>query len=334
MYRGRIILIVTIALSLFLAGCGKEKQTYTANHNQDSIITDTNEISSIGKESGEKNKIVQPDSEDNNLTEKKSINEDKNLREKKSVNKEVYQENVKSGTTISSNIGFNQKFSWSVVRKKDHLPPGLERKQVELAMKYNAIYLGDTSKKTIYLTFDEGYENGYTPKILDTLKENNVKAAFFITMPYLKKHFDLVDRMVKEGHIVGNHTVNHPSMPDVEDDSKLEKEMLDLDLLFREKTGQTMKYLRPPKGEFSERTLKISKDLGYKNVFWSFAYDDWHVDKQRGAEYARKIVGDNIHNGAVLLLHAVSKDNAEALDTIIKDLKAQGYTFGTLEEIE
>ncbi len=321
MYRGQIILVISIALSL-LSGCGKEKQTYTANHNQDSIITVTDEISSIGKESSEKNKIVEPDLEDNNF------------KGKKSVNKEVYRENVKSSTTKSSNIGFNQKFSWSVVRKKDHLPPGVERKQVELAGKYNAIYLGDTSKKIIYLTFDEGYENGYTPKILDTLKENNVKAAFFITMPYLKKHFDLVDRMVKEGHIVGNHTVNHPSMPDVGDDSKLEKEMLDLDLLFREKTGRTMKYLRPPKGEFSERTLKISKELGYRNVFWSFAYDDWYVDKQRGAEYARKIVGGNIHNGAVLLLHAVSKDNAEALDMIITDLRSQGYEFGTLDEIK
>ena len=194
--------------------------------------------------------------------------------------------------------------------------------------------MGDTSKKVIYLTFDEGYENGYTSKILDTLKENNVKAAFFITMPYLKSQFDLVDRMVKEGHAVGNHTVHHPSMPEVTDDKKLEQELLELDLLFRAKTGIDMKYLRPPKGEYSERTLKISRELGYRNVFWSLAYADWDVNKQRGTEYAHKIVLDNIHNGAVLLLHAVSKDNAEALGNIISDLKAQGYTFGKLDDLK
>jgi peptidoglycan-N-acetylmuramic acid deacetylase len=227
----------------------------------------------------------------------------------------------------------NSKYAWSFVRKKDHLPPAFESSQAQLADKYNAIYLGDTTKKVIYLTFDEGYENGYTPKILDTLKENKVKAAFFITMPYLKNQYDLVDRMVKEGHTVGNHTVNHPSMPEVTDNKELEDEMLVLDSLFKEKTGQQMKYLRPPKGEYSERTLKISKDLGYRNVFWSFAYADWDINNQKGADNAYRMVMDNIHNGAVILLHAVSKDNAEALDRIIKDLKAQGYTFGSLDNL-
>lgn len=242
-------------------------------------------------------------------------------------------EKVKDNATLTMNESVdNTKLSWSLVRKKDNLPPIFPKNFTDLADKYGAIYLGDTGKNTVYLTFDEGYENGYTAKILDTLKANNVKAAFFITMPYLKNNFDLVERMVKEGHIVGNHTVHHPSLPEVSD-SKVEDELVDLDLMFKEKTGSSMKYLRPPKGEFSERTLKISKDLSYTNVFWSFAYADWDVQKQKGADNAYKMVMDNIHNGAVLLLHAVSKDNADALDNIIKDLKAKGYSFGTLDDI-
>lgn len=227
----------------------------------------------------------------------------------------------------------NTKYAWYLIRRNDHLPPATGEKLVELADKYNAIYLGDTSRKVVYLTFDEGYENGYTPVILDILKENNVRAAFFITMPYLQKNPDLVERMIREGHIVGNHTVNHPSLPDVRDDQKLKNEIEELSKAYKEKTGQEMKYLRPPKGEFSERTLKISSDLGYRNVFWSFAYDDWNVNNQKGTDYAYKMVMDNIHNGGVLLLHAVSQSNAGALGSIIRDLKAQGYSFGTLDEI-
>lgn len=202
----------------------------------------------------------------------------------------------------------------------------------ELVNKYRGFYLGDTSQRVVYLTIDEGYEYGFTPKILDILRDNNVKAAFFITLPYLNKNWDLVERMVNEGHIVGNHTVSHPSLPEV-DDRQVIDEIEELSRVFRDKTGQDMKYLRPPMGEFSERTLKISSDAGYRNVFWSSAYDDWDVNNQKGADYAYKMVMDNIHNGNVILLHAVSQSNTEALDTIIKDLKAQGYRFGTLDEI-
>jgi peptidoglycan-N-acetylmuramic acid deacetylase len=201
-----------------------------------------------------------------------------------------------------------------------------------LSTKYRAVFLGDTSRKVVYLTFDEGYEYGFTPKILDILKENNVKAAFFITMPYLNKHLDLVERMVKEGHIVGNHSVSHPSLPELSDE-KVINEIEELSVAFKSKTGQNMKCFRPPMGEFSERTLAISNDLGYRNIFWSSAYDDWDVNKQKGADYAYKMTMDNIHNGNVLLLHAVSESNTEALDRIIRDLKSQGYSFGTLDEI-
>ena len=340
MYRGKFVVIIAISLSLLLFACKKDQNniTYT-NVNQDMILS--NEENNFIAKSNEEGSILETKNHGNkenseSETKKDSTGlEDKKINEKgDSVSKGVYQADNKVQNQSGNVNVSNRKYSWSFVRKKDHLPPALEKQQVDLAQKYNAIYLGDTSKKVIYLTFDEGYENGYTSKILDTLKENNVKAAFFITMPYLKNQFDLVDRMVKEGHTVGNHTVNHPSMPEVTDDKKLEQELLELDMLFRERTGTDMKYLRPPKGEYSERTLKISQELGYRNVFWSIAYADWDVNKQKGTEYAHKIVVDNIHNGAVLLLHAVSKDNAEALESIIKALKAQGYTFGTLDDLK
>jgi peptidoglycan-N-acetylmuramic acid deacetylase len=225
----------------------------------------------------------------------------------------------------------SKKFGWSFVRNKNNKQPRFESAQSMLGDKYNCIYIGNSDKKSLYLTFDEGYENGYTSKILDVLKDNNVKAAFFITKPYLDSQPELVKRMVNEGHIVGNHTVHHPSMPDVKDDSKLEEELLGLDRAFHDFIGKPMKYLRPPKGEYDERTLRLSSNLDYTNVFWSMAYVDWDVNNQKGVANAMKMVSDNLHNGAVILLHAVSKDNAEALDSIIKDALSKGYTFETLD---
>lgn len=225
----------------------------------------------------------------------------------------------------------NKLLRWGIRRKPGQMPdadPGTPA----LLQKYGGIYIGDTEKKIIYLTFDEGYENGYTAKILDVLRDNKVKAVFFITGPYLKEHQDLVRRMVEEGHTVGNHTIHHPSLPEISDE-RVEEEVLGLDRAFYEKFGRHMNFLRPPKGEYSERTLSITRKLGYCNVFWSFAYDDWHRDKIRGPEYARDIVEKNLHNGAVILLHAVSKDNADALDSIIKGARTQGYEFGDLEEL-
>jgi len=187
--------------------------------------------------------------------------------------------------------------------------------------------LGDTNNKKIYLTFDEGYENGYTGSILNTLKACNVPAVFFITGPYLKDHEELVERMIKEGHSVGNHTVNHPSLPSVSD-QVIREEVTKLDNNFYQKFNEHMVFFRAPKGEYSERTLKITSDMGYVNLFWSLAYDDWYRDKVRGKEYAHDVITKNLHNGAIILLHAVSKDNKDALPDIIKSAREQGYEFG------
>lgn len=219
---------------------------------------------------------------------------------------------------------YNKKLSWWIKLNKEHKTPTTTPDIDKLIEKHDGIYLGDTSQKAIYLTFDEGYENGYTSKILDTLKENDVKTIFFVTSSYIKNNPELVKRMLDEGHQVGNHTISHPSLPDLSYE-KLEHELLGLEKEFYEKFQVGFKYMRPPAGEYSERVLAAAQQLGYKTIFWSFAYDDWYADKIRGADYAYDKVMENLHNGAVLLLHAVSKDNADALDRIIKDIRAEGY---------
>ncbi|NMA65431.1 MAG: delta-lactam-biosynthetic de-N-acetylase [Clostridiaceae bacterium] len=224
--------------------------------------------------------------------------------------------------------------SWGIKRaKRSGDFPQADPGAPELLAKYNSIYIADTEKPKIYLTFDEGYENGYTPKILDVLYENKVNAIFFVTGPYLDKEEELIRRMIDEGHVVGNHTVNHKSLP-LLNEKDLEEEVVGLDRKFNQKYGKNMVFLRPPKGEYSEKSLEITSKLGYVNVFWSFAYDDWDVDRQRGWEYAYDKVTRNLHNGAILLLHAVSKDNAEALDKIIHYARENGYEFGDVCELE
>jgi peptidoglycan-N-acetylmuramic acid deacetylase len=195
------------------------------------------------------------------------------------------------------------------------------------------ICLGNKEKKNIYLTFDEGYEAGYTSQILNILKENDVKATFFITAHYVNTQPDLVQQMIDDGHIVGNHTVNHKSMPDLTEE-QVNSEVMDLHTTVFEKFGYEMKYIRPPKGEFSEKTLQITNQLGYKNVMWSFAYEDWNEEKQPDEASAKKKIIDNLHNGEIMLLHGNSKTNTNILDSIIKEAKAMGYEFKSLDEFE
>lgn len=225
----------------------------------------------------------------------------------------------------------NKKIQWGLKRNKGDFPE-VPQEWETLLKKYDGYFLGDRASKKIYLTFDEGYENGYTPQILDVLSEYQVPAAFFITGPYLKQQQNLVERMVKEGHIVGNHTINHPSMPDISDE-KVVSELKDLNSDFFDLTGQNMKYLRPPRGEFSERTLALSQKNGYKTILWSNAYADWDMNKANTVQNAHNQVTNFLHNGCIILLHAVSKENAQALPEIIKTARSMGYTFASLDEL-
>ena len=200
--------------------------------------------------------------------------------------------------------------------------------------KYDAFYLGDTSEKVIYLTFDAGYENGCTARILDTLKEQGVPAAFFLVGNYMEKNADLVRRMVDEGHIVGNHTMHHYDMSKLSDKTAFSKELTDLEELFRQVTGKELpKYYRPPQGTYSEENLRMAQELEYKTVFWSLAYVDWQNDNQPTAEYAFQKLLPRTHNGAVVLLHSTSATNAEILGDLLTKWKDAGYRFASLEEL-
>ncbi len=238
--------------------------------------------------------------------------------------------NTNQVETLNTDILSEKKQSWGMRRNAPERPEFTEE-QKNIMDKYGCIYMGSGEKKYLYLTFDEGYENGQTGKILDTLKEKGVKATFFITGDYLKDEGALVDRMVNEGHEVGNHTMNHPCLPEVKS-YKMEEEILSLDLAFYAKYNKHMRFFRPPEGAYSEKSLAVTKNLGYTNVFWSFAYDDWYRDKQRGADFAYKKTTENLHNGCVILLHAVSKDNADALGSIIDNARNEGYEFLPLNE--
>lgn len=203
----------------------------------------------------------------------------------------------------------------------------------ELAQ-YNACYLGDTSQKIIYLTFDCGYENGYTEPILDALKKHNAPAAFFIVGTMLETAPDIVRRMAAEGHIVGNHTRRHPDMSAIADQAAFQQELEELSALYKEVVGEEMlMYYRPPQGKYSLENLQQAHALGYKTVFWSLAYVDWYVDDQPTAEEAYAKLLPRIHDGAIVLLHSTSQTNAEILDDLLTKWEELGYTFASLEEL-
>ena len=227
----------------------------------------------------------------------------------------------------------NKKIGWGLKRGNNNQQPDVGSTNKKILDKYEGIYMGNADKKYVYMTFDLGYEAGYTPKILEVLKQNNVKATFFITANYLNTEEKLVKQMIDEGHIVGNHTVNHKSMPSCNLET-IKKEMMDLHTAVYNKFGYEMKYMRPPKGEYSEKTVAYTNTLGYKTVMWSFAYDDWDETKQGREAYGKKKILDNVHNGEIMLLHATSKDNANILDEVIKEIKNKGYEFKNIDKFE
>ncbi len=222
--------------------------------------------------------------------------------------------------------------SWGI-RKMVGEEPEVPLPQQQLLESYNGFYMDKSNPKCLYLTFDEGYENGYTAKILDVLAEKNVPAAFFVTGPYLKQQPELVNRMLNEGHIVGNHTVNHPNLAKLSPKEAAE-DICGLDDMFYELYNRHMHYLRPPEGTYSEQTLSLAEDLGYRTILWSFAYKDWDTKDQRGTDYAYEQTVKYLHNGAIILLHAVSSDNAGALSEIIDYAIQQGYEFKSLDNLD
>ena len=224
---------------------------------------------------------------------------------------------------------------WYVKRNSDHVTPELPSEFSRLS-DYDGYY-ADLScgedGKVVYLTFDAGYENGNVEKILDTLKEKNVPGAFFILSHFLTANPGLIERMIDEGHLVCNHTARHRNMAKATD-REMRRELTDLETLFRDRTGcEIAKYYRPPEGSFNWNNLAVAKELGYATVFWSFAYADWDNQRQPSAEAALQKIRENLHPGAVLLLHPTSDTNAKIMPELIDELASAGYRFGTLDEL-
>ena len=223
--------------------------------------------------------------------------------------------------------------AWGLSFRQENTAPIGPANPEELA-RFNAAYLGNTNEKVIYLTFDAGYENGCTEKILDILKKHDAPAAFFLVGNYIEKNADLVRRMVDEGHIVGNHTMHHTDMSALDSKEAFAKELTDLEELYRSITGQEMaKYYRPPKGVYSKDNLRYAKELGYHTVFWSLAYVDWNNDSQPTPETAFSKLIPRIHNGAVVLLHCTSQTNAEIMDELLTRWESMGYRFERIDKL-
>lgn len=223
-------------------------------------------------------------------------------------------------------------YGWGYQKNTDHKIPGIG-KYAEILKKYGAYYVDDSGDKDIYLTFDNGYEQGYTADVLNILKEAKVPATFFVTGHYVKEEPELVKRIVDEGHIIGNHSYHHPDFS-ILTKNAVKEELETLESAVGEVSDQKeLRYLRPPRGIFNEQTLKWSNELGYTHIFWSLAFADWKTDQQKGGDYAYNSVTEQIHPGAIILLHTVSSDNADALARIIKDLRKDGYTFKSLDDL-
>ena len=223
--------------------------------------------------------------------------------------------------------------AWGLSFRQEGAPP-IGNAGIDQLKRYDAAYIGSTSEKVLYLTFDAGYENGCTEKILDTLQKHNVKAAFFLVGNYIEKNADLVRRMTEEGHIVGNHTMHHYDMSKISDPAAFQKELEDVETAYQEVVGKPMeKYYRPPQGIYSEENLRQAKNLGYQTVFWSLAYVDWYQDNQPDPQEAIEKLTRRIHPGAIVLLHSTSSTNAQILDELLNKWEDMGYSFHSLNEL-
>ncbi|MEG0258530.1 MAG: polysaccharide deacetylase family protein [Lysinibacillus sp.] len=227
----------------------------------------------------------------------------------------------------------SSEYHWGFKKGKNGKPAEAGGQLDHLLNEYGAIYKGKPDEKVVYLTFDNGYENGFTESILDTLKKENAPATFFLTGHYLNSATDLVKRMVKDGHIIGNHSFDHPNMARLSEDG-MRAEWKKFDGRLRELTGiERTTYARPPEGTFNAEVLAVGNAEGYRHIFWSIAFKDWLKDERRGADYAYNALMEQLHPGAVILMHTVAQDNAEALPRFITDAKAKGYTFKSIDDL-
>ena len=236
-------------------------------------------------------------------------------------------------TPTDARIHSSAEGNWGLSFQEDGKTPVGNATMTELA-KYDAYYAQDTEEKILYLTFDCGYENGATPAILDALKKHQVPAAFFVVGNFVRDNPDLIQRMTKEGHTVGNHTFSHPDMSKISSLESFQKELSAVEALYQEITGTDMiKYYRPPQGIYSTENLKMAQSLGYHTFFWSLAYVDWQQDAQPTHEEAFDKLLSRVHPGAIVLLHNTSRTNGEIMDELLSKWEEMGYTFGSLSDL-
>jgi len=321
--------VLCITIALFLSGCGgtnqntaineSNKQEATSSNKQEKVSDNKEEINSDNKqEIASENKVITNPPADKKLTE---------------APKSVSKPETFTPLELPDTKGLSTKaIPWSWLYSS--------RDSATLLSKYKGYGFGDTSKKIIYLTFDEGYENGYTPSILDTLRANNVHATFFVTKPYVTGSYngvsdaELLKRMSNEGHIIGNHSVQHKSMATFTSETAFNAEIIGVEDAVNNIPGCKMsKYFRPPEGTFSELSLYYTQKLGYKSMFFSLAYQDYNIDNQPDPESSKATLLKNTRDGTICLLHAVSKTNATILDSLIKEWKNRGYEFKSLDDI-
>ena len=236
-------------------------------------------------------------------------------------------------SSVQSASGGASSGNWGLsFQEEGQCPQG--NASIEELAEYNAYYAQDTEEKVLYLTFDAGYENGNTETILNALKKHNVSATFLVVGTYIESDPELIQRMIDEGHTVGNHTWHHPNMSGIETMEEFKKELTDVEDAFRQTTGQEMtKYYRPPQGIYSESNLEMAKELGYQTFFWSLAYVDWYADDQPTREEAFDKLLGRIHPGAIVLLHSTSSTNAEILDELLTKWEEMGYQVRPLSEL-
>lgn len=221
-------------------------------------------------------------------------------------------------------------YGWGFKRNNRNKTPDIGKYALEIEGT-SSYYIGSENEKVIYLTFDAGYDNGVLPEILDVLANKNVKSTFFVTGDFITRESELLLRIDYEGHIVGNHTWSHKYITKLSFD-ELKDEIQKVENAYTSLTSKKMvKLFRPPAGEFNQQSLINVKKLGYSTIFWSLAYKDWETNNQRGGDYAYRSVMDNLHNGAIILMHTVSKDNLVALPKIIDDIRNEGYIIKNLD---
>lgn len=302
------IIISSIVIAVILVGCGLWKHLghWTA-----------------GNSGFNQNGKAGLATEDNIRTEEQT--------EDGAATEEMEQERIIVENTDYNSID-NTLYSWWFKRNDNHEKSGCQE-DFDIT-EYQAYYTVPVNEKKIYLTFDCGYENGYTADILDTLKEEQVTAAFFVTQTFIRDNIELAKRMKEEGHLVCNHTVTHPSMPSKSVEEQ-KQELLTCEEYMKEATGYEMDlFFRPPKGEYSKRTLQMARDLGYTTVFWSMAYLDYDVNNQPTSAHVVEHFSKYYHPGAIPLMHNVSVANHDALKQVIINLKKEGYSFGTLYDLK